>query len=39
MDSSSLVPGEVESRGSTQYVGRALLQCKPYASRHDATSE
>ena len=39
MYSSSLVPGEVETRGNTQYVGKPLPKCKPSASRHDATSE
>ena len=39
MELSSLAPGEVETRGSTQYVGKHLPQCKPSASRCDATSE
>ena len=39
MDLSFLVLGEVETRGSAQYVGKPLGQCKPSASRHDATSE
>ena len=39
MESTSLVPGEVETQGSTQYVGKPLPQCKPSASRRDATSE
>ena len=39
MDLSSLVPGEVETRGSTQYVGKPLPQCKPSASRRGATSK
>ena len=39
MDLSFLVPGEVETRGSTQYVGKPLPQCKPSTSRRDATSE
>ena len=39
MDLSFLVPGEVETRGITQYVRKPLPQCKPSASRHDATSE
>ena len=39
MDLSFLVPGEVETRGSTQYVGKPLPQCKPSASRRNATSE
>ena len=39
MDLSCLVPGEVETRGSTHYVGKPLPQCKPSTSRHDATSE
>ena len=39
MDLSFLVPGEVETRGSTQLVGKPLPQCKPSASRRDATSE
>ena len=33
------MPGEVETRGSTQFVGKYLPQCKPSASRRDATSE
>ena len=33
------MPGEVETRGSTQFVGKPLPQCKPSTSRHDATSE
>ena len=39
MDSSFLAPGEVESRGSTHLDGKPLLQCKPSASRCDATSK
>ena len=39
MDLSFLMLGEVETRGSTQYVGEHLPQCKPSISRHDATSE
>ena len=39
MELSSLAPGEVETRDCTQYVGKPLHQCKPSASRHDATSE
>ena len=39
MDLSSLVPHEVETQGSTQYVGKPLPLCKPSASRCDATSE
>ena len=39
MELSSLALGEVETRGSTQYVGKPLPQCKPSASRRDATSE
>ena len=39
MDSFFLAPGEVESRGSTQSVGKPLLQSKPSTSRRDATSE
>ena len=39
MDSSFLVPGEVETRGSTQYVRKLLPQCKPSTSRCDAASE
>ena len=39
MDLSFLMPGEVETRGSTQYVGKPLPQCKPSTNRHDATSE
>ena len=31
--------GEVETRGSTQYVGKPLLQYKPSVSRRDATYE
>ena len=34
-----LIPGKVETRGSTQLVGKPLPQRKPSASRHDATSE
>ena len=33
------MPGEVETRGSTQYVGKPLPQCKLSASKQDATSE
>ena len=39
MDLSFLVPGEVETQGSTLYVGKPLPQCKPSASKHDALSE
>ena len=39
MELSFFVPGEVETRGSTQYAKKPLPQCKPSASRHDATSE
>ena len=39
MDSSCLAAGEVETRGSTQYVGKPLLQCKPSINKRDATSE
>ena len=39
MDSSFLAPGEVETRGSTQLNVKPLAQCKPFASRYDATSE
>ena len=39
MDLSCLVPGEVETRGSTQVDGKPLLQCKPSISRCDATTE
>ena len=39
MDLSFLAPGKVETRGSTQCVGKPLPQCKPSASRRDATSE
>ena len=39
MDSSFLLLGEVETRGSTHLDGKPLPQCKPSASRHDATSE
>ena len=39
MELSFLVPVEVETQGSTQNVGKSLLQCKPSTSRHDATSE
>ena len=38
MDLSSLALDEVETRVSTQYVGKPLPQCKPSASRCDATS-
>ena len=34
-----LALGEVEMRGSTQFVGKPLPQYKPSASRRDATSE
>ena len=36
---SCLMLGEVEIRGSTQLDGKPLPQCKPSASRCDATSE
>ena len=39
MESSFLVLSEVETRGSTQFVGKPLPQCKPSTSRRDATSE
>ena len=39
MDLSCLVLGEVETQGSTQYVGKPLPQCKPSTSWRDATSE
>ena len=39
MDLSFLALGEVETRGSTQYIGKPLHQCKPSASKHNATSE
>ena len=39
MDLFFLALGEVQTRGSTQYVGKPLPQCKPSASRRDATSE
>ena len=39
MDLSFLLLGEVEARGSTQYVVKPLSQCKPSASKRDATSE
>ena len=39
MELSFLAPGEVETRGSTQYVEKPLPRCKPSASRRDATSE
>ena len=39
VDLSFLALGEVETRGSTQYVGKPLPQYKPSKSRHDATSE
>ena len=39
MELSSLMLGEVETQGSTQYVGKFLPQCKPSANRRDATSE
>ena len=38
MNSSFLAPGEVETRGNTQLDGKPLPQCKPPASRRDATS-
>ena len=39
MDLSFLMPGKVETRGSTHLDGKPLLQCKPSASRRDATFE
>ena len=39
MDLSCIVPGEVETRGSTQVDGKSLPQCKPSTSRHGATTE
>ena len=39
MELSFLAPGEVETRGSTQFVGKPLPQCKPSTSWCDATSE
>ena len=39
MDLSFFAPGEVETRGSTQYVVKSLPQYKPSANRCDATSE
>ena len=39
MEFFSLALGEVETRGSTQCIGKPLPQCKPSASRCDATSE
>ena len=33
------MPGEVETRGSTQLDGKPLPWCKPSASRRDATAE
>ena len=39
MDLSFLAPGEVKTRGSSHLDGKPLLQYKPSASRHDATSE
>ena len=39
MELSFLVLCEVETRGSTQYVGKPLPQYKPSTSRHGATSE
>ena len=39
MELSFLAPGEVETRNSTQYVGKRVPQCKPSTSRCDATSE
>ena len=39
MDSSCLVPGEVETQGSTQLDGKPLPQCKLSASRRNATTE
>ena len=39
MNSSFLMPGEAETQGSTQSVGKPLPQYKPSANRHDATSE
>ena len=39
MDSSFLMPGEVETRGSTHLDGKPLPQCKPSISRRNATSE
>ena len=39
MELSFIAPGEVETRGSTQSVGKPLPQCNPSTSRSDATSE
>ena len=39
MDLSFLVLCEVETGGSTHLDEKPLPQCKPSASRHDATSE
>ena len=36
---SFLVTGEVETQGSTRYVGKPLPQYNPSANRRDATSE
>ena len=34
-----LMLGEVETRGGTHLDGKPLPQCKPSASKHDATTE
>ena len=39
MDLPCLVPGEVETRGSTHLDGKTLPQCKPSTSRPGATTE
>ena len=39
VDLSFLAPGEVETRGSTHLDEKPMPQCKPSASRCDATSE
>ena len=39
MELSFLTLGEVETRGNTHLDGKPLPQCKPSASRRDATSE
>ena len=39
MNLSFLALGEAETRGSTFLDGKPLPQCKPSASRRDATSE
>ena len=39
MESSCLVPDEVETRGSTQVVGKPMLWCKPFTSKRGANTK